>query len=173
MYFYFYVHLDKAKIATLGRLAASSNVIKCWQKLSFERRKEHNLSCWKLARQPKSFTCTKFHLAGREEKIRRFLEEKLDVFLSIWQPCKTTKRMHKSTFVLFYISKGIVTGNIHRSLWFGNKPFCHISKGVKEFRVLSNKGIKTVGHWLSFWSIWFLQKLKVRGPFYRADLSPW
>ena len=65
MYFYIYVHLDTAKITTLARLKASSDVIK--RDRSRRLNLERNITMLKTARfrsrvwQPKSFTCIKFH----------------------------------------------------------------------------------------------------------------
>ena len=67
MYFYIYVHLDKAKIATLARLKASFDVIKRDRSrcLNVERNitMRKTARCRSRVRQPKSFTCIKFHSA--------------------------------------------------------------------------------------------------------------
>ena len=117
MYFYIYVHLDKAKIATLVRLKASSDI-------KGERRPrlnvERNITKLKegrfrsRARQPKSFTCIKFHSATtrhEEKKLRRFLEEELDVFSFVdWQPRQTTKRTH--TLCICVAAYPLVSGSL-------------------------------------------------------------
>ena len=107
MHFYIYVNFDKAKVATLARLKPSPKVTK--RDKSRRLNVERNIAMLKTARfrsrarQPKSFTCIKFHLATtrrEEKKLRRFLEEKLDAFLSIGNNAKPPKKPHTSTFAL-------------------------------------------------------------------------
>ena len=92
----------KAKIAILARLKASSDIKRDRsRRLNVER----NITMLKTgrfrsrARQPKSFTYIKFHSATtrhKEKKLRRFLEEKLDAFLSIGNHAKPPKERTRS-----------------------------------------------------------------------------
>ena len=92
MYFYIHVHLDKAQIATLARLKASSDVIKrdrirCLNVESntiyYHAEKKQELG-HVLGNQNRSHTSTFIHQQhDARKKIRRFLEEKLDTFFSI------------------------------------------------------------------------------------------
>ena len=78
MSFYIYNHLDKAKIATLARLKASSDVIK------------HDKSC--------CLNIERKYYHDDAEKIMEVLGRKTGCFFVDWQPCKTTKRTHITTF---------------------------------------------------------------------------
>ena len=115
MYFYIYVHLDKAKIATLARLEPSPDVIK--HDKSCRLNVERNITMLKTARlrscarQPKSFTCIKFHSATTrcEEKNYRGSRKKnwlLSCRLATTQ-IKPPKKTHTSTFALLRVSEAI------------------------------------------------------------------
>ena len=112
MYFYIYVHLDKPKIATLARLKPSPDVIK--RDKSRRLNVEKNITMLKIARfrsrarQPKSFTCIKFHSATtrrEKKKLRRLLEEKLDAFLSIGNHAKPPKKRTRPPLRCFAYGK--------------------------------------------------------------------
>ena len=96
---FLYIHLDKAKVATLARLKPSPDVIKRDKRRGLNV--ERNITMLKTARfrsharQLKSLTCIKFDSATtwrEERKLRRFLEEKLDAFLSIGNHAKPPKK---------------------------------------------------------------------------------
>ena len=60
------------------------------------------------AKQPKSFTCIKFHLATtrhEEKKLRRFLEEKLDV--TLFCPLAAKQKYQKKAHVHLCVASRI------------------------------------------------------------------
>ena len=112
MYFYIHVHLDKAQIATLARLKASSDVIKrdrirCLNVESntiyYHAEKKQDLG-HVLGNQNRSHTSTFIHQQhDARKKIRRFLEEKLDTFF----PLTTTQDHQKNAHVHLCVASRI------------------------------------------------------------------
>ena len=107
-YFYIYVQLDKAKIATSVRLKAPTHSRS--HHLDIERNCLLNtLARFRShARQSKLSTCIKFHLnMMRGTKFTELRRRNTGRFFVDWQPRKTIKRTCTSTFPLLHLSKGI------------------------------------------------------------------
>ena len=94
------VHLDKAKIATLARLNASSDDTKCdrSRRMNTERNTVYyhakNSKIWVTCQATKIVHMHQVSSATtrRKEKIRRFLEDKLGASFVDWQARKTTQK---------------------------------------------------------------------------------